>query len=86
MAETSVLSGATRTPSGLLSRFFGIITAPKATYESVVAHSKPFGMLVLTTLLTATMVGGFLLAPVGQEAWLESATNNPLTGPVSDEQ
>ncbi len=43
-------------------------------------------MLVLTTVLTATLVGGFLLTPVGQEAWLESTTNNPLTGPVSDEQ
>jgi hypothetical protein len=32
------------------------------------------------------MVGGFLLTKVGQEAWLDAATNSPLGGQVSDQQ
>ena len=34
----------------LAARFFGVITAPRATYESIVAHPKWFGMLALTAL------------------------------------
>lgn len=67
----------------LLSRFFGIITAPRATYESVVANPKWFGMLALVSVLMAVIVGGFLLTKVGQEAWLDAAT---AAGPVSEQQ
>src|SRR5688500_1599325 len=83
MADTSAQSGATRPPMSLLSRFFGIITAPRATYESVVANPKWFGMLALVSVLIAVIVGGFLLTKVGQEAWLDAAT---AAGPVSEEQ
>ncbi len=67
----------------LLSRFIGIITAPRATYESVVANPKWFGMLALVSVLMAVIVGGFLLTRVGQEAWLDAAT---AAGPVSEQQ
>jgi hypothetical protein len=67
----------------LLSRFIGIITAPRATYESVVANPKWFGMLALVSVLMALIVGGFLLTKVGQEAWLDAAT---ASGPVSEQQ
>jgi hypothetical protein len=67
----------------LLSRFIGIITAPRATYESVVANPKWFGMLALVSVLMALIVGGFLLTKVGQEAWLDAAT---ATGQVSEQQ
>src|SRR3989337_2288205 len=83
MAATPAQSGATRPPVSLLSRFIGIITAPRATYESVVAHPKWFGMLALVSVLMALLVGGFLLTKVGQEAWLDAAT---ATGPVSGQQ
>jgi hypothetical protein len=83
MADTSAQSGATRPPTSLLSRFIGIITAPRATYESVVANPKWFGMLALVSVLMALLVGGFLLTKVGQEAWLDAAT---ATGPVSEQQ
>jgi hypothetical protein len=59
---------------GLLSRFIGIITAPRATYESVVANPKWFGMLALVSVLMSLIVGGFLLTKVGQDAWLDAAT------------
>jgi hypothetical protein len=67
----------------LLSRFIGIITAPRATYESVVANPKWFGMLALVSVVMALLVGGFLLTKVGQEAWLDAAT---ATGKVSEQQ
>jgi hypothetical protein len=67
----------------LLSRFIGIITAPRATYESVVANPKWFGMLALVSVAMALLVGGFLLTKVGQEAWLDAAT---ATGKVSEQQ
>lgn len=86
MTQTSAQPGLTRPPMGLASRVFGMITSPRATYESVVAHPSWFGMLALTTLAMALLVGGFLVTQVGQEAWLEAAANSPLSGPVSDEQ
>ncbi len=50
------------------------------------AHPAWFGMLALTTLTIALIVGGFLLTHVGQEAWLEAASTSPFSGPVSDQQ
>jgi Yip1 domain len=67
----------------LLSRFTGIITAPKATYEAVVANPKWFGMLVLVSVVMSVVVGGFLLTKVGQDAWLDAATT---AGHVTEEQ
>jgi hypothetical protein len=86
MAEIYAPAGVTRAPKSLASRFFGIITEPRATYESVVAHPKWFGMLALTTILMIVLIGGFLMTKVGQDAWLDAATNSPLRGPVTDQQ
>ncbi len=38
-------------PLGLIARFMGIITAPKATYENVVAAPRPVGILFVSALL-----------------------------------
>ena len=53
MANTPVQPGATPAPKSLVARFIGIITAPRATFESVVAHPKWFGMLALTTVASS---------------------------------
>src|SRR3954471_6202712 len=80
MANTAVHTGPIRTPLSLPARFFGIITSPRATYESVVANPKWLGMLALVAVLMALAVGGFLATKVGQEAWIDAATNSrPLT-------
>jgi hypothetical protein len=45
-------------PLSLLQRMIGMITAPRATYESVVAHPRPFGVLFVCALIigiTATI-------------------------------
>lgn len=54
----------------LAARFFGVVTSPRATYESVVAHPKWLGMLALGTLIGAGLMGAFLMTTVGQDAWL----------------
>lgn len=77
MVNTNVQTGATPAPKSLASRFIGIITAPRATYESVVAHPQWFGMLALTTLVIIVLVGGFMFTKVGQDAWFDAATNRP---------
>jgi hypothetical protein len=77
MVNTTVQPGATAVPRGLASRFAGIVTSPRATYDSVVAHPKWFGMLALTTIAVAALMGGFLMTSTGQDAWYEAATNRP---------
>jgi hypothetical protein len=63
-----------------------VITSPRATFESIVAHPKWAGMLALTVVTLAILVGGFLSTKVGQEAWLDAASNSPFSGQVSDQQ
>jgi hypothetical protein len=70
----------------LIARAIGIITSPRATYASVVAHPKWFGMLALTAVGLGLLIGGFLLTKVGQEAWLDAALNSPFSGQVNDQQ
>lgn len=86
MTNTSTASGVTPAPAGLLSRFVGIVTAPRDTFERVVAHPRWFGMLALTCVAMAVLVGGFLFTQVGQDAWLDAATSSPFSGEVSDQQ
>ena len=52
MSNTSVTTGGAP-PLSLPARFLGIITAPKETFASVVAHPRWLGMLVLTTVIVA---------------------------------
>src|SRR5688572_4932247 len=53
MTNSAVHSGTSPAPMNVFARFIGIITAPRATYESVVAHPKWLGMYVLTAVLIA---------------------------------
>jgi hypothetical protein len=84
MANTTV-TGATAAPKSLVSRAVGIITAPRATYESVVAHPRWLGMLALSAGGLGLLIGGFLLTKVGQEAWLDAALNSPFSGQPSEQ-
>ena len=86
MANTTVQTGASPAPKSLVARVIGIITAPRATYESVVAHPKWFGMLALCAVGLGILIGGFLMTKVGQDAWLDAALNSPFSGQVTDQQ
>jgi len=72
MTETSTPSGATSVPAqGLLSRFIGIITSPKATFQAVVAHPKWLLMFLLTTLIVACCTSFPMFTEWGRQAALD---------------
>jgi len=72
MTNTPVAVTAEAPPRSLLGRFFGIIISPQATFRSVVAHPRVFGMLALICVGMAVLVGGFLYTKTGQLAWLDA--------------
>ena len=58
-------------PMSLVSRFLGVITSPKATFENVVAAPRPFGILFVCALLIG--VGSTIpqLTEAGRKATLD---------------
>jgi hypothetical protein len=58
-------------PKSFVARFFGIITSPKETFRSVVAHPRWFGMLAATTILVAICTSAPMFTEAGREAALE---------------
>lgn len=70
MSQTAT-SGPTPAPGNVFSRFIGIITSPKATFQQVVAHPRWFGMLTLTTLLIALCTAGPQFTEAGRQAALD---------------
>jgi len=72
MANTVVQTGALPAPKGLVARFIGIITEPRATFESVAAHPKWLGMLALTTALVLVCTVLPMTTEGGKEAMLET--------------
>jgi hypothetical protein len=59
---------------GLLARVVGVITSPRATFESIVAHPTWFGMMAFAIVVFSLLLGGFFFTSVGQNAWLETVT------------
>ena len=72
MANATVQTGVIPAPQGLVARFIGIITSPRATFESVVSHPKWLGMLVLTTLLVTVCTTLPMTTEAGREALLDT--------------
>lgn len=72
MANTTLQTGAAPAPKSLPARFIGIITAPSATFASVVASPKWLGMLVLTTLIVVVCTVLPMTTEGGREALLET--------------
>jgi hypothetical protein len=72
MANTAVQTGATPAPKGLVARFLGVITEPRATFESVAAHPKWLGMLALTTAIVLACTVLPMTTEGGKEAMLET--------------
>jgi hypothetical protein len=70
----------------LAARFVGVIMSPRETFEAVAAKPRWFGILAVTTLLTAVLMAGFMLTPVGQQAFMDKAAQgNAFSGPPSDQ-
>jgi hypothetical protein len=58
-------------PKGLAARVAGVIFSPGDTYRSIAAHPRVLGVLVVTTMLMAAAVFGFLSTEVGMDASLD---------------
>ena len=67
MSQTAT-SGPTPAPTNVFSRFIGIITSPKATFQQVVAHPRWLGMLALTTFLIMLCTAGPQFTESGRQA------------------
>jgi hypothetical protein len=72
MTTPQTEGGATVAPAGLLSRFVGIVTSPKATFAAVVAHPRWFGMLALVTIIVAVCVTLPMTTEAGRQAALDN--------------
>lgn len=71
MSTTTVAAGPAPAPMSLLARFIGIITAPRATFENVVAHPKVLGMLLLTATITALGAALPMTTEAGKQAAID---------------
>lgn len=71
MSNTTVQTGSSPVTKSVIARFIGIITSPKATFESVVASPKWLGMLTLTTLIAAAGAALPLTTEGGKDALLD---------------
>jgi hypothetical protein len=72
MTTTSTAAvGSAPAPAGLLARFVGIITSPKATFQGIAAHPRWFWMFVVTTLITVVCTAGPMFTEWGRQAALD---------------
>ncbi len=76
------------TPPSLMSRAVGVITAPRATFEKIVAAPRVGGALMLVTIISTLAVGLLLSSERGQQAWLDQAVSQQeaFGNTVTDEQ
>jgi len=71
MTTPLTASGTTPAPKNLVARFIGVLTAPRDTFVSVVAHPKWFGMLAVTTLIIAIFSALPLTTEAGRQATID---------------
>ena len=71
----------------LFARFVGIVTAPRATYEAVVAKPKWLGMYVLTAIIIAFGAALPMTTEAGKQAAVDQQVSSmeAMGFPVSDE-
>lgn len=89
MTNTTVQTGATPAPMGLLSRVIGVVTSPGDTFRSVVAHPRWLAMLALVAVVIAIASAGPMFTEAGKEAALAqqvTQTERFSGQPVSDQQ
>jgi hypothetical protein len=85
---TAELDDAPVHEKSLASRIFGVLTAPRATYASVAAFPKPFGVLAFVILVGGATTFAFLSSDVGRAALLDeqAARLRAMNRPISEEQ
>lgn len=87
MTTTTPPAGTPPAKKSLVARFIGIITAPRATFESVVAHPRWLGMLLLTTTIIAAGAVLPMTTEEGRQATLDMQVRQmeSFGRPVNDE-
>ena len=75
MSNVTTPAGTTPAPKGLLTRFFGVLTAPRDTFQSIAAHPKWFGMLALTIAIIAF----FSVLPMTTEEGKQAALDQQVS-------
>lgn len=76
-------------PMGLFARIVGVITSPRATFESIVAHPRPVGVLFAVALAVALASGLPQFTESGRQAVLDAQIRSieQFTGqPATPEQ
>src|SRR5918992_4044483 len=71
MTDTTTAPGASTADPGLFSRVIGIVTAPRETFQSVVARPRWLGVLLLTTVVVATATTMPMTTEAGRQAALD---------------
>jgi hypothetical protein len=86
MPTASTQAGAAPAPKGLISRFIGVLTSPRETFQAVVAHPKWFGMLATTVVIISLFAALPMTTEDGQQAALDQQVSQreAITGPMSD--
>jgi membrane protein, antimicrobial resistance system len=81
------VGGSTPAPKNVIARFIGIITAPRATFESVAATPKVLGMLLTVALLTAVFTALPMTTDAGKQAAIDQQVQSikSLGFPVTDQ-
>jgi hypothetical protein len=90
MSEAPATSSPSAGGSGLSlpARVWGVLTSPRETFADIVARPRWLGMMLLAILVTAICTGGFLMTPIGQQAYLDNQieATKRFSGQVSDAQ
>jgi Yip1-like protein len=63
-------------PKGLLTRAFGVVFSPRATYAAVVARPRALGALVFVIVIVAAATSAFLTTEVGKNAYIDQALSS----------
>jgi len=74
---------------GLFARAVGVIFSPRATFESVVAHPRPAGILLVAIVLTAAATAGPQFTERGRQIMLDMQVHQrevALNQTLSDDQ
>ena len=71
MTSTAAAAGVTPSPKSLFARFIGVITDPKETFRSIVAHPRWLGMLLLTSVLVAFFSALPMTTDAGKQAAID---------------
>jgi hypothetical protein len=86
MPDNTAVQPTQSQPLGLAARFVGIVTSPRETFAAVARHPKWFGVLAIVTVVGALLVTGFMLTPVGQQAYIDKAQQGSMFGPPNEQQ